>query len=198
MISKTCSDAPCEPGKAGAIQSRFTPCELLDRNSRRSSSCVTMFSSRMASTLSTAREPWLEAVHIRRIQKEAVVKQSRAGSTRYWVGWLSAMLLSLAAFPEPTLADAADGKGEANIAAVAIPPDTGMREPSRSSSVIIRGTRPIQSTQPSLATGPGNIAPAIPGFPIGPYTGGFEPSLMGKGWDSSYDYSGQNPALPPR
>jgi hypothetical protein len=121
------------------------------------------------------------------------VKQSRAGDSRYCVGLFSFVLLSIVVFSDPTGADAADGKGESNSTVAVIPPDTGLREPSSSGSVVIRGTRPIQITQPSRSNaGPGNRAPASGGFPIGPYTPGFEPSLTSKGWDSSYDYGGLN------
>ncbi|MEA2633543.1 MAG: hypothetical protein QOH92_310 [Chloroflexota bacterium] len=132
-------------------------------------------------------------------QRRRVVKQSRTEDNRFCVGLFGFVLLSIAVFSVPTGVDAADGKGESNSAVAVIASNNGLRDPLSSGSVVIRGTRPVQITQRSpLNASPENMAPATPGFPIGPYRGGFEPSLTGKGWDSGYDYSGLNWAIPPR
>src|ERR1700719_1932517 len=98
-------------------------------------------------------------------QRRRVVRQSRTEDSRFCVGVLGFVLLSIAAFSVPTGADAADGKGESNSAVAVISSNNGLREPLSSGSVVIRGTRPVQITQPfPLNASPENMAPATQDF----------------------------------
>jgi hypothetical protein len=129
------------------------------------------------------------------------VEPSRSGNAQSRLACLTAVLFGFTMLWQPIIVVAADNKGEANTVRVAVPgpgSDNGLREPSTNGSVIMRGTRPAASQLPGPNRGAGNLPPSTAGFPIGPYTGGFEPALTGSGSNSTYDYSGLNPATTPR
>jgi hypothetical protein len=126
--------------------------------------------------------------------------QSRTSDAGYRLGLSTVVLLGLVMVAGPTIAGAAEGQGEPDTVAVAVPGSgsTGSREPSRDRSIVIRGTRPA----PTQPVGPSRDAEdglgAAGGLPIGPYSGGwFNPALTSRGWDSTYDYGGLTPATTP-
>jgi hypothetical protein len=111
------------------------------------------------------------------------------------------VLLAIGMLAGPVIADAAEDSGETDTVGMAMPgpgPNTGLREPLRDGSIVIRGTRPA----PTQPVGPGRDAEdglgAAGGVPFGPYSGGwFNPALTSRGWDSTYDYGGLTPATTP-
>ena len=73
------------------------------------------------------------------------MEPSRAKEATYRIAFLTGLLLSMAMLLQPTIATADDG----DAATVTIPrpsTDTGLREPSSSGLLVIRGTRPVSPT----------------------------------------------------
>jgi hypothetical protein len=112
------------------------------------------------------------------------VEPSRAKEATYRIAFLMGVLLSMAMLLRPTIATADDG----DAATVTIPrpaPDTGLREPSSSGLVVIRGTRSVSPT----ATQPRNVGSERDRAPIS-YTGFRSVPLYGSGWDTEYNSNG--------
>ena len=116
------------------------------------------------------------------------VKRSRAGGSYYRIGFLAALLISIAGFLEPAIADPVYIKDESSV-------ETSLRQPSSGGSLVIRGTRPPLASQPRVNARPGNMAPITGRFPIGSY---IEPVVTGNGWDARYNYRGLETTTWPR
>jgi len=122
----------------------------------------------------------MQGANARSIEGRRVVEPSRAKEATYRIAFLTGLLLSMAMLLQPTIATADDG----DAATVTIPrpaPDTGLREPSSSGLVVIRGTRP--------ATQPRNVGSERDRAPIS-YTGFRSVPLYGSGWDTEYNSNG--------
>jgi hypothetical protein len=122
----------------------------------------------------------MQGTNARSIEGRRVVEPSRAKEATYRIAFLTGVLLSMAMLLQPTIATADDG----DTATVTIPrpaPDTGLREPSSSGLVVIRGTRP--------ATQPRNVGSERDRAPIS-YTGFRSVPLYGSGWDTEYNSNG--------
>ena len=122
----------------------------------------------------------MQGTNARSIEGRRVVEPSRAKEATYRIAFLTGLLLSMAMLLQPTIATADDG----DAATVTIPrpsTDTGLREPSSSGLVVIRGTRP--------ATQPRNVGSERDRAPIS-YTGFRSVPLYGSGWDTEYNSNG--------
>jgi hypothetical protein len=126
----------------------------------------------------------MQGTNARSIEGRRVVAPSRTEKATYRIAFLTGVLVSMAMLLKPTIAAADDG----DTATVTIPrpaADTGLREPSSSDLVIIRGTRPVSPT----ATQPRNGGSERDRAPVS-YSG-FQPvPLYGSGWDTEYNSNG--------
>jgi hypothetical protein len=126
----------------------------------------------------------MQGTNARSIEGRRVVEPSRAKEATYRIAFLTGLLLSMAMLLQPTIATADDG----DAATVTIPrpsTDTGLREPSSSGLLVIRGTRPVS---PTAARSPNarNERNPIPAS-----YGGFQPvPLYGSGWNTDYNLNG--------
>ena len=111
---------------------------------------------------------------------------------------LTAVLLGIAMISQPNLVDAADGKGgDATALSVMRGPGSDrsdLSEVPAGGSVVLRGTRPPNASEPPLGEG---VAPnnAFQQGPSNPYqqrqNNTFQQGpLYGSGWDTRYDYRG--------